>query len=240
MKMDHQLASFIDDLKATHRENLVAVILYGQAAAAAAPAVTGQDLLIALERLTPADLRNAHAAIREWQRLGHPVPVFFTVSELENSADVFPIEFRQMVRAHKVLYGRDVLAGVDVSDRNLRHQVEYELRSRLLLLRRQYVPASVSAEGLMTLMADSIVSFAAPLQGLLMLKGLEPPAEKHAAVALAVEHLGLDGATFERIINIHQNNLQESLSETEANQLFGEYLRQIERIIDAVDSIEEV
>jgi hypothetical protein len=239
--MDHQLAAFIDDLRSTHGPNLASVVLYGPAAAgASADSRSDNNVLVALEKIGPRDLRNAHAAVREWQRLGHPVPVYFTVSELENAADVFPIEFRQMARAHKVLYGRDVLAGVDVSSRNLRHQVEYELRSRLILLRRQYIPASTSVEGLMALMADSLASIAAPLSGLLMLRGIEPPVDKHAAVALAAQHLGLDGVPLERIFNIHENNLENGLTESAASKLFADYLEQIEHIIDAVDAIEEV
>jgi hypothetical protein len=239
--MNHQLAAFIDDLRSTHGRNLASVVMFGQGAAGAADERhLDNELLIALEKIGPKDLRNAHAAVREWQRLGHPVPVYFTVSELENAADVFPIEFRQMARMHKVLYGRDVLAGVDISSQNLRHQVEYELRSRLLLLRRQYIPASTSIDGLASLMAESLTSIAAPLSGLLMLHGIEPPVNKRAAVALAVQQLELDGIPFERIFNIHDNNFEGGMTEPAANQLFADYLEQIERIIDAVDSIAEV
>ena len=154
--MNHQLSDFIDDLKSTHRGNLVAVILYGSSATGDRDARSDYNLLVVLENIGPADLRNAHAAIREWARVGHNVPVYFTASEIANAADVFPIEFQQMKRARKVLYGRDVLAGVDISNENLRHQVEFEMRSKLILLRRQYIPASTTADDLMSLMADSL------------------------------------------------------------------------------------
>jgi hypothetical protein len=36
------------------------------------------NILIALQRITPEDLRLAQAPMREWQRLGHPLPVYFT------------------------------------------------------------------------------------------------------------------------------------------------------------------
>ena len=93
--------------------------------------------------------------------MGHPVPVYFTVSELQNAADVFPIEFHQMEMARKVLYGTDVLSTLRISDDFLRHQAEYELRSKLIQLRRQYIPASASVDGLKKLMGESLSSFAA-------------------------------------------------------------------------------
>ena len=130
--MKHQFEAFIDDLRSTHGKNLAAVILYGSAAAGDfVPMQSDYNLLIALHKITPIDLRNAHACIREWHRMGHPVPVYFTVSELQNAADVFPIEFHQMETARKVLYGTDVLADLKISDEFLRHQTEYELRSKL-------------------------------------------------------------------------------------------------------------
>ncbi len=230
--------AFIDDLKATHGRNLSSVILYGSAAAGDfVPHQSDYNILIALQKITPEDLRNAHACIREWARLGNPIPVYFTVSELKNAGDVFPIEFHQMSDARKVLYGPDVLAGVVISDIFLRHQAEYELRSKLIQLRRQYIPASSSVDGLKKLMADSLPSFAALFRAVLILNGMHPPATKHEIVALIAQHLKIDGATFEKIFNIRENNFTELLNERSANALFGQYLEQIEQVINAVDSV---
>ena len=232
-----EFGPFIDDLRATHGRNLVSVVLYGSAAAGDfIPRHSDYNVLIALERIAPKDLREAHACVREWHRMGHPVPVYFTVSELQNAADVFPIEFHQMEVAHKVLFGKDVLKGLKISDKFLRHQIEYELRSKLLLLRRQYIPASETVEGLKNLMAESITSFAALFRAVLLMNGITPPETKHEIVAVAVQQMGLDGIPFEKIFNIREDNFAEKLDEAGANALFGEYMEQIERVIDAVDA----
>ncbi len=228
--------AFIDDLKATHGRNLVSVILYGSAAAGDfVPHQSDYNILIALQKITPEDLRNANACIREWARLGNPIPVYFTVSELQDAGDVFPIEFHQMTDAHKVLFGPDVLADVVISDHYLRHQAEYELRSKLIQLRRQYIPASSSVDGLKRLMSESLPSFAAIFRAVLILHGMHPPATKHEIVALTAQHLNIDGATFEKIFNIRENNFTEVLDDKSANALFGKYLEQIELVIHAVD-----
>ena len=236
--MQHQFAAFIDDLKATHGKNLAAVLLYGSAAAGDfVREHSDYNILIALHKIAPVDLRNAHACMREWHKMGHPIPVYFTVGELQNAADVFPIEFHQMEKARKVLYGTDVLEGLKISDAFLRHQVEYELRSKLILLRRQYIPASASVEGLTNLMAESLASFAALFSAVLMLHGVEPPAKKHAIVALTVQQLGLNGITFEKIFNIREKNFEARLTDRSANELFAEYMEQIEKVIDSVDAV---
>lgn len=238
--MKHQFHAFIDDLRASHGKNLVSVTIYGSAAAGDFIAkYSDYNVLIVLDRITPAELRNSHAAVREWHKLGHPVPVYFTASEIRTAADVFPIEFHQMEKARKVLYGQDVLAGIEISDAYLRHQVEYELRSKLMLLRRQYIPASASAKDLEGLMADSLASFASLFAAVLLLFGVEPSATKHETVALTVQHLKLDGAPFEKIFNIRENNFEQELDDVAANKLFAEYLVQIENVISAVDALQE-
>src|SRR4051794_31511617 len=205
--MNEDLKAFVDDLRHSHRDNLVSVILYGSAAAGDfVGSQSDLNVLIALQRIRPADLRDAHASVREWRRLGHRVPVYFTVSELQNAADVFPIEFHQMSAARKVLFGPDVLANLNITDTFLRLQTEYELRSKLILLRRQYIPASASIEGLTKLMAESLPSFAALFRAVLIIHGVEPPARKREIVALTAQELGIDGLPFEKIFNIRKDN----------------------------------
>lgn len=235
-----KFTAFIDDLKATHGKNLVSVILYGSAAAGDfVQKQSDYNILIALDRIGPADLRDAHACVREWSRLGNPIPVYFTVSELKNAADVFPIEFHQMTVAHKVLYGPDLVAELQISLKFLRLQAEYELRSKLLQLRRQYIPASGSVDGLKRLMTDSLPSFVALFRAVLIINGANPPATKHEVVTMTAEKLGVNAEPFEKIFDIRENKFTETLTDRSANDLFGAYMIEIENVINAVDAIEK-
>lgn len=236
--MNHELNAFVDDLKSTHGNNLASVILYGSAAIGSQQGEKPDyNLLVALNKIRPADLRNAHACVREWRRMGNNVPVYFTVSELQNAADVFPIEFQKMTAARKVLLGTDVLADINVSDTFLRHQTEYELRSNLIQLRRSYIPASASAEGIVALMVDSIPGFVALFRATLLVLGVKPPLRKREIVALTAQEAKINGAPFEKILNIRKGNFTEKLDEVSANHLFAEYMEQIEKVIDAIDAI---
>jgi predicted nucleotidyltransferase len=228
----------IGDLRTTHGDNLAAVVLYGSAAAGDHE---GEDsdynLLIALTRITPEDLRLAQAPMREWGRLGHPLPVYFTVEELRDAADVFPIEFHQMRRARVVLHGEDPFTSMEISDENLRHQTEYELRSKLIQLRRHYIPASVSVEKLTALMSDSLTSFATLFAPVLMLHGdREPPVLKREIVRATARRIGIDVAPFERIFALRESG-EQITSERAAHELFASYLAEIEKVIEAVDEL---
>ena len=231
------LSGLVEDLRATHGNNLACVVLYGSAAAGDHHELRSDyNILIALHRITPEDLRLAQAPMREWQRLGHPLPVYFTIEELSDAADVFPIEFHQMANARVVLYGHDPFEFVQLSSANLRHQAEYELRSKLIQLRRLYIPASVSIEKLCDLMSDSLSSFAALFRAVLMLHDQQAPVSKPDVVRATAKLLRLDPAPFERIFEFRTGaNLP--TSEKEANDLFGAYLFQIEQVVEAVDNL---
>lgn len=236
----NQFNDLVDDLKATHGANLASVVLYGSAAAASdfVPQASDYNLLIALKEIRPRDLRAAQAPMREWVRMGHPLPVYFTVNELQNAADVFPIEFHQMEKARLVLYGADPLENVAVSDENLRHQTEYELRSKLIQLRRLYIPASISVDRLKSLMSDSLASFAALFRAVLLLHGVEPPVAKRDVVRMTVKHLKINGEPFEKIFEMRERGaLSITLDEVLANRLFSDYMNEIERVIEAVDKV---
>jgi predicted nucleotidyltransferase len=232
------LNSLISDLRATHGDNLASVVLYGSAAAGDHIELRSDyNLLIALKRITPDDLRLAQAPMREWQRLGHPLPVYFTVEELSDAADVFPIEFHQMAKARVVLYGKDPFEFVKLSDARIRHQAEYELRSKLLQLRRLYIPASVSIEKLCDLMSDSLASFAALFRAVLILRGKDAPVVKADCVRATAQLLQLDGESFERIFAQRATG-ERPETDKEANDLFAAYMAQIERVIEVVDEMD--
>ncbi len=233
------LNSFVKDLRATHGDNLASVVLYGSAAAGDHVELKSDyNLLITLHRITPEDLRLAQAPMREWRRLGHPIPVYFTVEELSDAADVFPIEFHQMANARTVLFGQDPFELVHLSDANLRHQTEYELRSKLIQLRRLYIPASISSEKLCDLMSDSLASFASLFRAVLILHGDQAPVSKPDTVRATVKQFALDAAPFEKIFAFRARDFVPP-SEKDANDIFAAYMEQIDRVIQAVDEFDQ-
>jgi hypothetical protein len=233
------LNGLIRDLQATHGDNLASVVLYGSAAAGDHIELRSDyNLLITLKRITPEDLRLAQAPMREWRRLGHPLPVYFTTEELSDAADVFPIEFYQMANARIVLYGQDPFEFVKLSDANLRHQTEYELRSKLIQLRRMYIPASVSIEKLCSLMSDSLASFAALFRAVLILYKEDAPVAKPDCVRAAARRFRLNPEPFEKIFAFRATDYLPP-TDKDANDIFAAYMAQLERVIEVVDEFDD-
>jgi len=231
-----KLERFINELKAAHADNLSSVTLYGSSAHDESDAAK-HDVLIVLRQVDLEALRPAIPPVRDWTRGGQPMPVYFSQDELQRAADVFPIEFLQMEHARQVLYGSDPFEIVEISNANLRHQTEYELRTKCLQLRRLYFSSS-SADQLTKLMADSLSSFAALFRAVLMLHGAPPPLGKRDAVQATARVLGLDPSPFNQIFELAGKN-KSKLTQVQAENLFGSYLTEIQRVIDAVDQIEQ-
>jgi hypothetical protein len=67
------------------------------------------------------------------------IPLILTKEELIDGVDVFPIEFLNIKKHHKIIYGEDFLKDLVISKIFLRHQLEFEFRSKLIHLRREYL-----------------------------------------------------------------------------------------------------
>src|SRR5206468_2757222 len=118
-----------------------AVYLYGSVLASTFDAaVSDVNVLLVVSDLPMTRLTALAHAIGEAMQ-GSPgrlrySPVVLTEEQIRRSVDVFPLEFLDLAERRALLEGRDVLAGVHVDRANLRHQCEYELRSKLLGLRQ--------------------------------------------------------------------------------------------------------
>lgn len=67
------------------------------------------------------------------------VPLVMTKEELTDGVDVFPIEFLNIKQHYEVLHGEDCLADITISKKHLRHQLEFEFRSKLIHIREEYL-----------------------------------------------------------------------------------------------------
>jgi hypothetical protein len=233
---DEEMSQFAERLRAAHGENLVSVVLYGGAVANEATAgTTGFRTLVVLGHIRPADLRAARDPVAEWVDADNPPPVYFTEEEMAHAADVFPIEFLDMMDNRRVLAGSDPFDGIDVSTRHLRHQVEFELRGKLIRLRELYIPASDDAERLTALLVDSLGTFAKLFRFALRLTGGPDLADRRETVREAVRHFSLDPAPFDRILAALDSG--RAMPEADAHECFGAYLEEIQRVVDAVDRV---
>jgi len=87
---------------------LVSLIVYGSAAAAAASYVKGKSDINLLVVLTPAGINKLDAAfdtVKYWKKRKVATPLVMTKEFIETSLDSYPIEFLNMKNSHILVYG---------------------------------------------------------------------------------------------------------------------------------------
>jgi predicted nucleotidyltransferase len=159
-KRDELLGQFVARLAAAAGSNLESVILYGSAAGDNGhDHLSDLNLLCVLRSVAAEELLKLTDLLAWWSReKGQRPPLFFTAQELRNSADVFAVELCDMQATHKVLYGQDVIAPIEIPMNLHRVQVERELRTLVLKLRQHFLQTPADAKTLHAILAKSYSS----------------------------------------------------------------------------------
>lgn len=168
--------------KSVFADNLVSVIAYGSYLRDTfRPGASDVNVLFVIREAIGAQLdafgRDGHRLLRRFTI----TPLVLTRDEFAGSADVFPMEYSDLVDVHRVLYGDDVTADLTLSAVHLRHEVEHQLRGSLVSLRQLAVAAGrrrpFMERALRRELAQWQGTLWAVLRGVLRLYGYAPSAD---------------------------------------------------------------
>lgn len=212
---------------------LTSVVLYGpEAHGDAYREVSQLNLMVVLADLEPDTLRPLGDPVHWWLGKGQPWPRLFSMELIRDSLDVYPIEFLDISRHHRVLHGSDPLPTV-VADRvHLRIQCERELREKLMRLREGYVECRGAARPLRRLLAASYPSFAAIWRGCLHLLGAAVPLHDAEVAEALCRPLELDLAPFAEVARIAAGT-----STADPDETYTRYYRQLTEMVARVDRL---
>jgi hypothetical protein len=235
--MERLLSELIEKLQKAHGERLVSVVLYGSGAVPdGRDAMSDLNILCVLANVTPEELHAAEPVFRWWREMRNPAPLLLSEDEVRNGTDCFPIEFHDMRERHRVLYGNDVVAGLEVDDSFYRAQVEHELRAKMLRLRQKAGGLLSERDLLLRLMCESVSTFCVLFRHALRLGGEEPVFGKRDVVTAASRRFGLSPEPFEVVLDLREGR-KKPKDVQNALTLFGSYLQQIELVVKAVDQM---
>ncbi len=235
--MEKLLSELVEKLQNIYGDRLLSVLLYGSAAAGDyQPKFSDLNVLCVLSRVTPQELGLAEQLFRWWRERGNPSPLLMSEAEMVRSADSFTIEFHDILRHHRLLYGRDLIAGLTVDDAAYRAQVERELRAKLFRLRQKIAGTYSDDDLVRRVLVDSVSTFCVLFRHALALCGHEVPDSKREAVAMAARHFGIDPAPFQTLLDVREERVKPG--GIHPVPLSGQYLAAIEAVIEKVDRIE--
>jgi hypothetical protein len=236
MVSEKLLSEFVERTRAAAGTNLVSVILYGSAAAGDYVAEHSDvNLLCVLRETSFAALEALAPAIEWWGKQKHHPPLLIGADEMRRSADVFSIEFLDMRRNHRLLFGEDILKTLEIPMRLHRAQVEYELREKTILLRQRLLMASGNTDAKWELLLESLSAFGTLFRHALIALGDEGTGSKRAAMAALAGKLGIDGAVFGQLLDIRER--KSDRKSVNVDQFFARYLKLVEDVTAAVDKM---
>lgn len=234
MVPENLIAEFVKRIRQAGGANIESVILFGSAASGDfRSGLSNLNLLCILHDSSFAALLALAPVAKWWDRQKQPPPLCMTYHELQHSTDVFTIELLDMQQHNRILFGKDVLEGLEIPMELHRVQVEYELREKVVLLRQQSLLASDSKSRLWDLLLRSLPSFVTLFRHALIALGNPVRTGGREAIDTLSKRVGFDPGPFNKAMDVRDHKI--NAKKVEIKELFGHYLATIEKVTGAVD-----
>ncbi|MCX5819590.1 MAG: hypothetical protein NT047_06735 [Deltaproteobacteria bacterium] len=230
-------AEITGDYRKIFGEDLISIILYGSGAGEDyMPGKSDLNFLITLTDRGLEGLDRVLETVGRWRKRNVAIPLFMTREYLAGSQDAYPIKFLNMKRIYIVVMGEDVLAPLAFDPRNIRLQLERELRGKLLHLRSGYLATEGKTRKIRELIGASLTAFVSLFGALLYLKNLEIPKGKRDIITAGSGAFGVDTAVFLKCEEIRGRT--DRFSSAEVQAVFRDYLREVGRLCEMIDRMD--
>ena len=224
---------FLADVREAFGDELSSVIVYGAAARNEKSKQPYINFLVAVGDNTPSELAHCSKYMKQWNKKLIAVPLFITPGYIEKSLDTFPLEFMDMATSYFVVYGEDMLQGLEYRSRDVRNACEREIKGKLLHLRAEYLYLRGNAKGLIDLVNRSLATFRMLFAGALYLRKRETPGTTEAIIDAVTEEYGLDIKLFQKLFAVGKGEIK--IDDTEADELFDKYVEEIDKLSLEID-----
>jgi hypothetical protein len=171
---------------------------------------------------------------QHWSSAMVAVPVVVTPHYLATSLDVFPIEFLVMAAERKLLFGQDPLADLRINPSDLRHQLERELKAKLMAMRSRLIMSGGDKNELKSLIKEALPAFTALFKAYLKLTQGDFP-NYPTSVLEAIEAAGVPLSAFNKMGRVKIGDLK--LSSGEMTELIEKALAELSDLSKNVDQL---
>jgi predicted nucleotidyltransferase len=227
---------FSKDYREAYGDGLQSILLYGSGAKGQYVARQSDlNFLVILREDGIDHLDRALTLVEKWRKRNVAVPLFLTREYIESALDTFPIEFLDMRNFHTVVYGEDILDGLEIQKADLRRQIERELRSKLVYLRTGFLRSGLDREALRDMVAASVPTFAAIFAALLFLKGEAVPLSRSEVIRRVCELYHIEAGVLGQVANIRTGEWRGST--VQLQELTQLYIAEIRKLISLVDKM---
>ena len=233
-QIQSQLEQLCQQFKEAIGDELISVVLYGEAVRDQQVAHADINLLIVLRQVTLDLLDQLAIPLQVSSRQVRLSTMVLSRENLLRSTDVFPIKFLDMQHHHRLLCGEDVLADLKISRDHLRLRCEQELKNLMIRLRQLYLRRHAYGEQIEQTLTRVIESFMLALGTLVELKQ-SVAAPRGEAMLDAATELGLDMEPVRTILGLRDGNVQ--ADSASLKQLYASFMQVVQRAAELADSL---
>ena len=150
---------YLRKLLAIHNENIISILLYGSATGKFyMPSKSDINLMVIFKDLGFSQLKSSLKIITHGIPKKIPAPLFLSLTHIETSKDVFPVEFLEIKENNILLYGSDLFSDMQIAETHIRLFCEREIKGKLIRLREAYLEIGLRKKGIESLMKESMYS----------------------------------------------------------------------------------
>jgi hypothetical protein len=227
---------FFEEILGSHLSNVHSIHITGSSLTGDFnPKASDTNSVVVLKEMDLGFLETLAPMGKKYRKKKVAAPLIMTPGYIENSLDVFPVEFLNIKLIHQTVFGDDVFAGIELNTNNLRHQCERELKVKLIGLRQGYISAMGDVTMITEGLGQSITGYIPLFRALLVLLGKEPPALNADVLKALDEATGFDCSIFHKLLE--EKKLRQKPAIGELNAIFKEYYHATERLGKVVNDI---
>ncbi len=228
------LDGLVTQLKAAFGGDLTSVLLYGSAAGGEHNPKRSDHNVLVIVRAVPLSAAKAiSATARAWADAGNPPPLVMTMEEWRESADVFPMEYLDILDRNRVLFGTAPFDGITVRPDDLRRQLEHEAMGKLLRLRQSVLANARDDKRLVELMAASASTIMVIFRAVCRLHGVTPERDNVRLVDQVAKLAQVDPKPFELAVRAARG--ENAVPSAEALATVSGYVDGMDRLVNHLD-----
>jgi len=225
---------YLEKLIEIHEDNIASILIYGSATGKGyVPKKSDINLMVLFKELNFETLKKSLKVVSDGIKRKITAPLFLTKAHIENSCDVFPVEYLEIQDNNIVLYGENIFSKIKIEDRNLRLVCEQQIKGKLIRLREAYLEIGLKKKGIEALLKESFRSMMPVFRNVLRLEGITPPAEKEQVLAELSDAFELDKEVFLAILKDNQND--DKIAGKDVEVYFEKFLEQIQKLAQVID-----
>ncbi len=199
------------------------------------PGQSDINTVLVLGGQTLASLNAVALLTKPMSRKKISPPLLMTQSYIEQSRDVFGVEFLDFQLAHETVIGNDPFTSLEFDKKDVRLQCEREFKAMLIRLRQGYIASAANKKLLRDILISTAKGMLPLLRAMLWLKNIDRSARAEPTFVKAAGEFSVDTNPLTTAIKWRYEKTR--LSDMEMQNAFRSVYSVVEQLSDIVDKL---